>query len=838
MSVVLKSQNTFDGRQLIIQNYVLIWLDPNIDESNDDFHHSKTQLQRIVNRVETFVDLDHCIDFLTDMQDEKILMIVSEAVAQHILSFIHNFDQLYAVYIFRDNKIDDDQWIKKWWKVKGICTQIKVVCEVLPQAIKQFDQNSISVSFIPVNENVSDKNLDQLDPTFMYTQILKEILFEAQYNEQSIKDLVTYCRNINCAEINTFNRFDREYHSQTSIWWYTSEIYLYSMLNRALRTLETDAIIKLGFFISDLHKDIEKLHSKQFSVHSSAPFTVYRGQGLSKMDFERLIKTNGGLMSFNNFLSTSLDRDISFAFADSNRLNPDLIGVFFVININPSISSVPFAQIENFSNFSSEKEILFSMHTVFRIGEVRPLDDANRFWQVELNLTSDDDEQLRILTNRIRIETAGAKSWLRLGVLLMKIGRFDQAEEVYTAVLNQTSDEFAKAGIYNQLGLIKEHQGEYNQAMSFCEKSIAISRKFLPEKDPDLATMYGNVATVYGSIGEYAKAISLFKKSLEIRQEVLPPDDPYLATSHINIGMMYYRIGEYANALASYEKAYEIHKKALPPNHPDFALSYNNIASAYQSLGNYSNALQFHKQALDIRLKVLPPNHPDFTVSYVNIASVYEAMGDYSQALLFHEKAREIYEKVLSPNHPMLATSYNNIASIYHEIGECRRALSYYEKAHEIFTKIYPSNHFSLATSYNNIANLYHEMNEHSKALSTQKKAHEILEKAFPINYPMLATSYNNMAAMYNAMHDYSNALLSHEKALEIRQKNLPPNHPVLAASYNNIGSVYFKMGQYQKALPFFERAFSILKQSVPANHPNLQSVQETIIFLKNKNCK
>ncbi|CAF4362467.1 unnamed protein product, partial [Rotaria sordida] len=91
------------------------------------------------------------------------------------------------------------------------------------------------------------------------------------------------------------------------------------------------------------------------------------------------------------------------------------------------------------------------------------------------------------------------------------------------------------------------------------------------------------------------------------------------------------------------------------------------------------------------------------------------------------------------------------------------------------------------------------------------------------------------MAIFYNAMHDYSNALLSHTKALEIRQKNLPSNHPDLAISYNNIGSVYFEIGEYQKALPFFERALNILKQSVPANHPHLQSVQETIIFLKQR---
>ena len=49
---------------------------------------------------------------------------------------------------------------------------------------------------------------------------------------------------------------------------------------------------------------------------NSQSFTVYRGQGLSKTDFDQLIKTKGGLMSFNNFLSTSINRKISLEFAE------------------------------------------------------------------------------------------------------------------------------------------------------------------------------------------------------------------------------------------------------------------------------------------------------------------------------------------------------------------------------------------------------------------------------------------------------------------------------------------------------------------------------------------
>jgi hypothetical protein len=136
--------------------------------------------------------------------------------------------------------------------------------------------------------------------------------------------------------------------------------------------MEVDRIIKMGFFLRDLHNHIDALHSEQYReeqhLHS---FTVYRGQGLSQTDFDELLKTKGGLLSFNNFLSTSHDRAVSFAFAESSQDNPNLIGVLFEITINPSISSSPFANVENVGYYPGEAEILFSMHSVFRIGQAK-----------------------------------------------------------------------------------------------------------------------------------------------------------------------------------------------------------------------------------------------------------------------------------------------------------------------------------------------------------------------------------------------------------------------------------------------------------------------------------
>ena len=106
--------------------------------------------------------------------------------------------------------------------------------------------------------------------------------------------------------------------------------------------------------------------------------------------------------------------------------------------------------------------------------------DNTRLWQVELILTSDNDPQLHALTEHIRKETyPNAKGWDRLGHLLIKLGQYDKAEQVYDILLDQTTDERQKTHFYNMLGLIKSKQGKYEDAVQYYEHSIEIKQKFL-----------------------------------------------------------------------------------------------------------------------------------------------------------------------------------------------------------------------------------------------------------------------------------------------------------------------------------------------------------------------
>ncbi|CAF0928898.1 unnamed protein product [Adineta steineri] len=378
-----------------------------------------------------------------------------------------------------------------------------------------------------------------------------------------------------------------------------------------------------------------------------------------------MINTKGGLLSFNNFLSTSKNRDVSLLFAPQAATNPDLVGILFVISINPTHSTTPFASVSDVSHFHMENEVLFSMHTVFRIGDIQLMDENNDLYQVNLTLTSDNDQDLRTLTEQIRQETfPDSKGWYRLGQLLIKMAQLNKAQEVYEVLLHQATNESEKAIIYHQLGRIKGSQREYSEALTSLENALTIRQQLLPFSHPDLADSYNRIGAVYYSMNDYPKALSYFKIALTIRQQSLPSNHPDLGDSYNNIGVVYYKMDDCPKALSYYDKTLAINQQSLPTNHPDLAMSYNNIGLVYNSMGNYLQALSSLEKALAIRQQSLPSNHPDLGASYNYLGLVNENMDNYAKAHSFYERAVQIGQQSLPKNHPNLKLYTEKLESI------------------------------------------------------------------------------------------------------------------------------------------------------------------------------
>ena len=149
------------------------------------------QLRGVINDIHLFSDPDECVDFLTDVQKEQIFLIISGTESQHIVPHIHQMTQLDAIFLVNDKKLRDEQWTKAWPKVQDAYRDIEFISQAVPMGAKRCNQESIAVSFSRSNgEDTSITDLDQLESSFMYTQLFKNALLDMPHDEQAVQDLM------------------------------------------------------------------------------------------------------------------------------------------------------------------------------------------------------------------------------------------------------------------------------------------------------------------------------------------------------------------------------------------------------------------------------------------------------------------------------------------------------------------------------------------------------------------------------------------------------------------------------------------------------------------------
>jgi hypothetical protein len=299
--------------QLNVESFVIVWLDANIGQ-NDSTRKTIEQLRRIANNIRTFTDRAACIEFISQIKNEQVFFIVSGSLGHETVPDVNQFRQIEGIYIFCVNLEKHIQWAKTYRQVLGVFTEIEPLCEQIRRRIQRVTYYLIGFHFMGNSSN------NQQEASFMYAQLLKEVLLDMDRNRCHIEEMVNFCRfqyAKNPFELKWISEFERNYIAHSPVWWYSLDTCLHKMLNKALRTQEIETMYALRFFIRHLHTQLVQL-SKQFSVDRS--IHLYRGQGMFTDEFEKLKANSGGLFSISNFLSTSTDKEAAREFA-LNSLN-------------------------------------------------------------------------------------------------------------------------------------------------------------------------------------------------------------------------------------------------------------------------------------------------------------------------------------------------------------------------------------------------------------------------------------------------------------------------------------------------------------------------------------
>ena len=170
--------------------------------------------------------------------------------------------------------------------------------------------------------------------------------------------------------------------------------------------------------------------------------------------FDQLKTIEGGLMTFDNFLSTNRTRKVALKFARNTSKRFNLIGALSAIEINPSISTTSFARVAELSYRAAEDEILLSMHSVFHIASAQQIEGEDNVWQVNLTSNSDTDPNLQRLMTTMKDEASQVDGWFQL-----HLAQFDKTQVIYNIILDQTVMENIRTSVYHQFGLIEYYRG-------------------------------------------------------------------------------------------------------------------------------------------------------------------------------------------------------------------------------------------------------------------------------------------------------------------------------------------------------------------------------------------
>jgi hypothetical protein len=80
---------------------------------------TQRKLREVFSNLKVFDDCDKCVDYLSDIGDQKFVLIVSSSYGSQIVPIVHEFEQLLAIYIYCTEleKSSNEKWSKDYEKV-------------------------------------------------------------------------------------------------------------------------------------------------------------------------------------------------------------------------------------------------------------------------------------------------------------------------------------------------------------------------------------------------------------------------------------------------------------------------------------------------------------------------------------------------------------------------------------------------------------------------------------------------------------------------------------------------------------------------------------------------
>ena len=828
-----------------LEDLVVVWLDETINNDNPIWLKRQNRLQDRISFIRTFVDQTECIKYISSICDEHIFLILSGSIGEIILPEIHDRTQLHEIYLFCYDTVKHEQWSKSYSKIRGVFNDENSLIMCLEKDVKMYSNSLLPINIAQSNER-SLQDIDDEQVAFIWFQLMVEVLSRLSQNGSAKKEMIDECRRHyadNPTQLSQIDEFYHNYNKECAINWYTKDCFLYRLLNKAFRTENIDIIFNYHYFLSDLIKELTKLHLDHYSTKKGI-LTVYRGQHIHINELEKLKNSLGHLISINTFFSASTTSSVAADFSGAGeRRNQGFESIIFQIEVDLSVQRRPFANIKQASQNKDENEMLFAIGSVFRIKNVELfLDDI---WLCVLTLTNEVKKEIEDLLAYFTKHIGIQPSLLELGVLLSKSGDFERAKRFYLRLENELPKDHVDLGVlYNNLGEIYRQQGHVDTAMKYYILAVDQLNGTVDFFHPWFAIVHSNIAMIFDSRHQLDNALVSYHCALLIMEYHGDDGEPELCSTIYNgMATIYQRIGQLDQALELYQKTLKIEVHVLPSNHPSIATTVNNIGQLYFEMKKFSEAREYISQALPVLLSTLPDNHHQLAIVYGSLGAISAFEKELPRAVEYLLKAEEIVDQsTLILDHSVRKDIYSALAAASHANKMFDLSIRMHHKLIDFYKLQKSPDQYEIAYWTSFLANLLFNQNNHQDAFLYQQHSLRIIEK-LPRTDKNKQLYCDIIDSLWRYKH--SDIAIEHYQRLLYEETN---HHSVFAGKLNNnLGVIYDHMENdllalkhYTAALDCYENHISsafmkeiaIIQYNIAVILNNLQNYDTARVYL------
>lgn len=263
------------------------------------------------------------------------------------------------------------------------------------------------------------------------------------------------------------------------------------------------------------------------------------------------------------------------------------------------------------------------------------------------------------------------------GICWFFIGNNDSAALCYKEALGVFTEIQDKKGIsacFNNLGLIAQETGKYDDAIKFYQQSVEMDHKLGDEIG--VALTLANISDIHIYRGEFKKALALTNQSLAIYTK--QSYKPGILASYCSRGAGYDYLRKFNLSAIDYTEALRLAIE-LKDKYMEIIVN-SNLGVMYWHWGKPEKAMQYLTAALEMSDEADDAYNIDNTL--MTIAEIYTSQKKYVQA-------NEIYQKILNRNVEIdnkrkVAVIMTAIGRNLIELNEIDKALGYLNKSLEI----------------------------------------------------------------------------------------------------------------------------------------------------------